>query len=55
MKSADIKNLLSTMLTCGSLLIRFNQSKFFPWNINKTDGNDVNKQNTHTHVKHLER
>ena len=28
------------------LLIKFNKSKFFPWNTNSTNGNSVNKQNT---------
>ena len=27
------------------LLIRFNKTKFFPWNTNNTDRNGVNKQN----------
>ena len=35
------------------LLIRFNKSKFYPCNTNNTDGNGVNKQNTHTHAHHM--
>ena len=30
------------------LLIRHYKTKFFLWNTNNTDGNGVNKQNTHT-------
>ena len=32
------------------LLIRFDKSKFYPWNTHNTDGNRVNKQKTHTHA-----
>ena len=45
------------LLTCTShisLLIRFNKTKFFPWNTN-TDGNGVNKQNRDMHTKHSEK
>ena len=28
-------------------MIRFNKGKFFPWKTRNTDGNGVNKQNTH--------
>ena len=34
------------------LLIRCCKGRFFRWNTNNTDINDVNKQNTRTHTKH---
>ena len=37
------------------LLIRFSKTKFFLWNTNSTDRNDINKQNTHVHTKHPEK
>ena len=32
------------------LLIRFNKTKFFPWNTKNTHKSGVNKQNTHAHL-----
>ena len=45
------------LLTCKVtyLLIRSNKVKFFPWNVNNADRNDVNKQNTHKHTSHREK
>ena len=37
-----------SLVEVAYLLIRFNKTKFFPWNTNKTDGNGVNKQNQQT-------
>ena len=37
------------------MYIRCNKTKFFLWSTNDTDKNGVDKQNTHTHTKYLEK
>ena len=31
-------------------LIRFNKTKFFPWNTKNSDRNGINKENTHAYT-----
>ena len=63
---SDMKNLLYRVPQClcfskiahlskSHLLIRFNITKFFPWNTKNTDRNGINKQNTHTYTKQSEK
>ena len=42
-----------SILAVAYLFIRCNKTKFFLWNINNTDKNGKNEQNTHT--KYLEK
>ena len=46
-----------SLVEVAYLLIRCNKAKVFLWNTDNTDGNinrnDVNKQNTYTHIKHF--
>ena len=44
------------LLTCRShMLIKFNKTKFFPWNTKNNDRNGMYKQNTQTCTKHWEK